>query len=658
MGLAVVIAVYAGATSAADRPPGFDPRRHMGVDQIEPGMIGYGLTVFSGVKIERFPVEVISVERDRRPGKAVIWVRCTGERMQKYGPVSGMSGSPIFLYPAGTDADEARPDSARMIGAFAYGFPLGKDCHAGIQPIEQMLAVAARAKAEPDEDDQNLQEPRNVADDADPVDGERAKRRAGRQRALTAALRQVRARRVPDAQAWRVEALAQLAGIDAESSAITGDQPRGRLADDRAMALPLIVGGREQATLLGPLVEPDGLRPMVAGGSAGAAPDWINPHRVELEPGSLMSIPLVLGDLDLPAIGTVTEVLDDGTVLAFGHQYNAQGSIELPMATGFVHFIQPSLQSSFKLGGTLSVVGSIINDEYAAVAGTPKKRHTFRDATVSIDWPGESKDRTYNYRMVTDDFYTPILAGYVAVASLTSDTELPLHATIELRSTLTFEGGRKIEVQALLPEAWAAGVQYEIAPVAGALADTQFGHMQLDRVETQLKVIDRVEQALIVNANAKQPNLAPGGKLEVLVELRPFRGEPFVEKIALDVPDDLAEGQYAVMVSDAPTYLGLRFENRPHLMQVTDMDELFEMVEYIASVRSNALYISLIRNRPAVAVGRSELADLPSSRASTLLQPTSTRATPYMPTVDQVKPMDHVIQGRFVFPISISQRPE
>ena len=44
-----------------------------------------------------------------------------------------MSGSPIYL----TD-DQGR---SRMIGAFAYGWPLMKDPVAGVQPIEYMLGI-------------------------------------------------------------------------------------------------------------------------------------------------------------------------------------------------------------------------------------------------------------------------------------------------------------------------------------------------------------------------------------------------------------------------------------------------------------------------------------------------------------------------------------
>src|SRR5687768_16989276 len=45
----------------------FDPARHMRVAEVRPGMTGYGLSVFSGTRIERFEVEVLSVLKNFNP---------------------------------------------------------------------------------------------------------------------------------------------------------------------------------------------------------------------------------------------------------------------------------------------------------------------------------------------------------------------------------------------------------------------------------------------------------------------------------------------------------------------------------------------------------------------------------------------------------------
>ena len=123
----------AGAAGAQAGPGLFDPPRHMRVSEVRVGMKGYGLSVFEGTKIERFDVEVLSVLRNFNPKCDVVLIACHGANLEHTGAIAGMSGSPVYL----------RDDSGRerMIGAFAYGWPLAKDPVAGVQPIEYMLKL-------------------------------------------------------------------------------------------------------------------------------------------------------------------------------------------------------------------------------------------------------------------------------------------------------------------------------------------------------------------------------------------------------------------------------------------------------------------------------------------------------------------------------------
>src|SRR5438552_13836048 len=119
----------------------FNPARHMRVSEVHPGMKGYGLSVFKGTTVEKFDVEVVSVLHNFNPKRDVILVRCGGQNLEHTGAIAGMSGSPIFL-----SDDHGR---SRLIGAFAYGFPLAKDPVGGVQPIEYMLDLPADAHGEP-----------------------------------------------------------------------------------------------------------------------------------------------------------------------------------------------------------------------------------------------------------------------------------------------------------------------------------------------------------------------------------------------------------------------------------------------------------------------------------------------------------------------------
>jgi hypothetical protein len=84
----------------------------MPVKDIKPGMKGYGLTVFQGMKPERFEVEVIDVLQNFRPRHELILVKTKHPRLEIVNVVAGMSGSPIFI-------------GNKMIGAYAFGWTFG-----------------------------------------------------------------------------------------------------------------------------------------------------------------------------------------------------------------------------------------------------------------------------------------------------------------------------------------------------------------------------------------------------------------------------------------------------------------------------------------------------------------------------------------------------
>ncbi|MGB9625679.1 MAG: hypothetical protein ACPMAQ_12555, partial [Phycisphaerae bacterium] len=125
------------ASEASDRA------RYMGVDELRPGMKGFGRTVLSGTQIVTFDAEIVSVMRNAFfAGQDVILVRCKGAGLEHSGIIGGMSGSPVYI----TDENGRNP---RMIGAVAFGWTFNKDPICGVQPIYQMLAIEGVSATQP-----------------------------------------------------------------------------------------------------------------------------------------------------------------------------------------------------------------------------------------------------------------------------------------------------------------------------------------------------------------------------------------------------------------------------------------------------------------------------------------------------------------------------
>ena len=321
-------------TADASLPTGFDPARHMRVSEVKEGMTGYGVSVFKGTKLERFDVTVLSILHNFNPKYDVVLIDCKGANLEHTGSVAGMSGSPVYL-----KDDQGRE---RMIGAFAYGWPLMKDPYAGVQPIEYLLAIPTTR-------------PAGEGVSGKPHDGRGTVR-------------------------WSVADLMPLgkghgAGVPLTipnrqttvgnfSEVFSGDAARLQ-----PLATPLMTGGMPRAVVeqLNIMLAPTGMVAMQAGGIGGGDGDPQAPP-VKIEPGSVLAVPLMTGDAEMTALGTCTEVIGD-RVLGFGHSFNNEGPIALPMGGGRINAVIANLTTSFKIGALRGIQGTLLADQTVGVAG-------------------------------------------------------------------------------------------------------------------------------------------------------------------------------------------------------------------------------------------------------------------------------------------------
>ena len=100
----------------------------MNIDEIVPGMKGYGKTVFIGDRVEMFNVEVLGILRNWEAKSNMILIRMSGDPLEKSGIIAGMSGSPVYI-------------DNRLIGAVAYGWSFAKEAIAGVTPINEMRST-------------------------------------------------------------------------------------------------------------------------------------------------------------------------------------------------------------------------------------------------------------------------------------------------------------------------------------------------------------------------------------------------------------------------------------------------------------------------------------------------------------------------------------
>jgi hypothetical protein len=613
----------------------FDSSRHMRVSEVRPGMTGYGLSVFGGTKIERFDVEVVSVLKNFNPKHDVILIRCRGQNLEHTGAVAGMSGSPIFL------KDEQGRE--RMVGAFAYGFPMAKDPIAGVQPIEYMLRLPAEKSD----------------DGVTKSDGSRdAKARAD----SSAAGARPRIR-------WSLRDLAPL-GTPSSSASQSVFSLLAR--NGNTDPVPQLGNRADETTRLQPLVTPlmtsgfptkfiQQCAPMLRGygfellqsgaGVSGSARAEGSP--AEIEPGSVLACPLLTGDVDLVATGTCTEVLGN-RVFAFGHSFNSEGPISLPMGSGQINGIIATLTSSFKLGSMTALRGTLNSDQTVGVAGILGDAPSLVPVEVRVKYEDKSQeDLVYRFNAVRHPRLTAPVIGMAVMAAVTGDHDLPQYHTLDYDLNVQFANGRSVRVQNSGVNVQPPELFMEIGAPLMAASDNPFERVMVEKITGTIRVTPEARAAQVLSINLPKLKYRPGETAKAYVTYRPFRGAESVQPLEIPLPKDLSDGDYQLVISDWQRYVQDEQAAEPFRFTAESIDDVFAVLKDMTSIKHNALYARLVRQADGVAIGRTAMPRLPSSARNVLLGGGRSNTTPFVSSTVKIVPTQMVMEGSADFQLTI-----
>ncbi|MCC6537056.1 MAG: hypothetical protein IT162_05870 [Bryobacterales bacterium] len=376
--------------------------------------------------------------------------------------------------------------NGRLIGAVALAFAFSKEPIAGIRPIEEMLAASGG-------------------------------------RTLAA----------------RMEDLA------APASA-AGDT---RLVD---VATPLSLGGFSAGTLsrFAPQLRALGLEPMQGSLGTGAATQTNARSAAPLEPGSMISVQLVTGDLSVAADGTVTHVdRAAGRVFAFGHRFLAVGPTSLPFTRSEVLTLLPNLNTSFKISSSKEWMGSITGDYSTAITGQIGRQSPMVPVTMAVN----SGKQQYRFQIVEDRLLTPFFLQMATFSAIEATERTAGSGTVAVRGELEFAGGARVKVDniysadnaAPLPASLAASIPLGYAMQSG-YPEYRIRNINL-RVDTEeIKRQYYVDQLWTSPAAAR-----PGETVRIHMTLIGPGGEELRHEASWRVPLGAPAGPLQVTVTDA-----------------------------------------------------------------------------------------------------------
>jgi hypothetical protein len=551
---------------------------------LRPGMKGVMRTVMKGTEVEEIPLEVVDVIWKAAPGRDIVLVKLLGERIAASGVAQGMSGSPVYV-------------DGKLVGALAYAWSFSREPYAGVTPIESMMAV-------------------KKADDV----------------------------RGPAAATWTWER-----GITIPDPATTARflRPTPLIAppDPSNMATlktPVALSGFTESSraMLATSLKAFEVS-VVQGGGAGAPRDV--PAGLRLEPGGLLCVELIRGDIMAAAMGTVTEVVDD-RVYGFGHPMYGNGNVDYPMAAGYVQLTLPRQEISFKIGTPVKTVGTLRLDHAAGIMGEIGPQPEMVKLSVNVKRRDLEGDAHFNYEVVKDRRMMLSLINAAVVNSLVVSGKPGSESTVRMKGTLTVDGQDPLTVENVFggPQAEADAVGAYVAPL-GYVVHNPFKEVDVKSLVLDFEVTPGDTRAAVRAVETDKEEYRPGETIRLRVTVRPYRGKDIVKRVEIRVPEDAEPGTRMLSVGDARSEARLESTEMPHRARP---ESLRQLLDFFREERPNSgLYVRLSGDTQGLALDGKELPDLPGSVASVLDGRPKVDASPFRTSQTTSVPTDFVVLG-------------
>jgi len=535
----------------------FDPATMMSASEVRPGMRGIGKSVFRGVEIKEFEFEVVGRLEKMVLGRDIILAQITGGPPidRNAGVIGGMSGSPCYI-------------KGRLLGALAYGWYWQKEAMFGITPIEDMLEATWRQQ-------------KTTAD----APGDR----------------------------WIAREPIRVYGHDITGAVVASVGGGGPFADSGTIRLEPVTPpvtcsgmGPQAMRLMADRFEPHGLTVLAGPGTKS------NPVAVDLQPGAAAGVRLMTGDFEASAVGTVTYRQGD-QLLAFGHPFMQLGAANLPICTGWIHDVMPSIQRSSKIGSGMTDVGTMYGDMPWSIAAR------LGDVPRMVPATFRMIDRCRN---ITNEFKVsvcdqPKLTSAVLAAAMVAAVEATFNTgyegtaklhykivgqkgdTVERSNTLYFQ---ESAIRALMPE---------LAFPMYLLEENRFRPQNIASLEVTAEFDEQDNTAMIERVYTDENIAKAGESLHLHVVMRPDAGEIVERVVKLDIPIETPKG--ALMVVVASGELAWMLRSYLHLLMpaFNDLDSFIRFYEKLE--RNTDLTVIAALPSTGIMVGDTRLMRLPGS---------------------------------------------
>ena len=442
-----------------------------------------------------------------------------------------------------------------------------------------------------------------------------------------------------------IRPIEEMLRVDPAPKQIAARAGSGKLQE---LATPLAFSGFSASILekFGPALRGLGMDPLQGVASGGAIANELG-DASKLEPGSMISVQLLTGDMNVSADGTVTAI-DGNQLYAFGHRFLATGPTELPFARAEVLALLPNIQNSFKISQAKEWMGVITADRNAAISGVTGRLANMTPLEIKVG------ATTYKMRMIQDRVMSPLVAQMALASALETDGRAIGSATYALRGRLDFDAG-PIDVESTYSGDVGVGSVASLglaSPLALAMS-SGFDGLKLRGITLEATPVETRKQVQIADIAATR-SVKAGDEVELTVVLSKENGIEDTRKLRYKIPVGMTPGPINFTVSDAAS------ANLADLPSSSTAARSPEQV--LAALRrlhtNNKAYVRVWRPGNSFSIEGRELPEPPPSIAAILAkgQPQGAQSSPRGSKVAELEiPIDGVAIGSRTFQVEVRE---
>jgi len=524
-----------------------EPPATMAFQEIRVGMKGTGRTVFLGGKIENFNIEVLGLQRNFAPGRNLIMVRATGGPLAETGIIAGMSGSPCYI-------------DGKLIGALSMGFGFEKDPIGFITPIGEML--------------EGLKDLTDAPSSRTPLILPKLEPPKVLKSALTGHM-------IP---------VSELLGI-----------PEGGDTGEGTRMLPMPVFGASTSPDLSGFWQGLSMKPMGGGGSGSGGGAEASP----MEPGGMVVVNLVQGDLTMAAGGTITYVAGK-KILAFGHQLFNLGAVDLPLWSATVSTCLPSYQESTKLAQPVAPVGALRLDRSMGIGGLLGSEPRMVPMRVGLNLGGK-RNLNFRFELMDHPIVTPNLAAIVLSQTVSTYVRGVGFQSLSLQGNIKLANHPAIEIECMVADLNANRLASYLGGVLQVLTMNPWERPVIEGISLTVKAEERLDLTAIAGVRTLKARVKRGQTLPVLVTLQNIQGVKETTTLNLYVPPSARTGKTLLMVGDGFSLTNADPDERA--IDISGLNDLARMLN--GGMRNNHAYALLVQAQPGAGLRGARIEGVP-----------------------------------------------